>query len=154
MPPSRTVVTFQSGAFNTSERRAHFINDGCYGDDVARWIIGELQARGVPADPEPGQEDFGWYLTYRPSTAEHQFILGYRPGDERNPSVWWGLIERNAGLVGSLFGARTRGIETAALAVIHDILSSAEFVSRVRWHRKADFDAGNDATASTRPDAA
>src|SRR5436309_11843745 len=66
MQASRTVVTFQSGVFNTTERRPYFINDACYGDDVARWIISELHLRGIPSDPEPGQEDFGWYVTYRP----------------------------------------------------------------------------------------
>ncbi len=154
MPPSRTIVTFQSGAFNTSERRPYFINDGCYGDDVTRWIIGELHSRGIPSEPEPQQEDFGWYLTYRPGKAEHQFVLGYRPGDEKDPPVWLGWVERNAGPIASLLGARHRGIEPAAVEVIHDVLSSAEFVSKVRWHRKADFDAGSETTASTRPDAA
>ncbi len=154
MPPPRTLVTFQSGAFNTTERRPYFINDGCYGDDVARWIIGELNARGVPTDPEPAQEDFGWYLTYRPGKVQHQFVLGYRPGGKQHPAVWLGFVERNVGLLGSLFGGRTRGIEPKALQVIHDVLSEAQVVSRVRWHRKADFDAGNEAAASTRPDAA
>jgi len=154
MAPSRTIVTFQSGAFNTTERRPYFINDGCYGDDVARWIISELHSRGVPTDPEPGQEDFGWYVTYRPGEAEHQFVLSYRPGSERDPPVWLGSVERNAGFIGSVLGARNRGIEAIALEVIHEVLSKAEGVSRVRWHRKADFDAGNETTATTRPDAA
>ncbi|HEY5986068.1 MAG TPA: hypothetical protein VIV12_06725, partial [Streptosporangiaceae bacterium] len=104
--------------------------------------------------PEPGQEDFGWYLTYRPGNAPHQFVLGYRPGDAKDLPLWLGRVERNAGPLASLFGARSRGIEPAALEVIHDVLSGAEFVSKVRWHRKADFDAGNEAAASTRPDAA
>src|SRR6266705_4805067 len=98
MPPSRTIVTFQSGAFNTSERRPYFINDGCYGDDVTRWIIGELHSRGIPSEPEPQQEDFGWYLTYRPGKAEHQFVLGYRPGDHPSavPRSWMGYRTRTS----------------------------------------------------------
>ena len=38
MSDIRTVVTFQSSAFNTSERKDYFINNCCYGDDVARVI--------------------------------------------------------------------------------------------------------------------
>ena len=49
---------------------------------------------------------------------------------------------------------RRRGIEPVAVEVIHDILSRGEFISRVRWYRKSDFDAGNEANASTQPDAA
>ncbi len=59
MSEIRTVVTFQSPAFNTSERKDYFINDGCYGDDLARWLIEQLRSRGVQTDAEPGQEDFG-----------------------------------------------------------------------------------------------
>ena len=154
MQASRTVVTFQSGVFNTTERRPYVINDACYGDDVARWIISELNLRGIPSDPEPGQEDFGWYVTYRPGQAEHQLVLGYRPGDDKDPAVWLGWVERNAGTLASLLGARRRGIEPVAVEVIHDILSRGEFISRVRWYRKSDFDAGNEANASTQPDAA
>ena len=154
MQAPRTVVTFQSGAFNTTERRPYFINDACYGDDVARWIIGELNSRGIPADSEPGQEDFGWYVTYRPGKAEHQLVLGYRPGDDKDPAVWLGWVERNTGAPSSLLGARHRGIEPVALDVIHDILSRGESISKVRWYRKTEFDAGNEANASTRPDAA
>jgi hypothetical protein len=154
MELSPTVVTFQSGGFNTTERRSYFINDGCYGDDVARWIIGELNARGIPAEPEPGQEDFGWYLTYRPGKVPHQLVLAHRPGDDKNPSVWVGWIEREVGLFASLFGARHRGIERVAVQVIHDVLAGASSVSKIRWHRKSDFDAGNEGDASTRPDAA
>src|SRR5262245_10551085 len=59
MTSNRTVVTFESGAFNTTHPRAYFINQCCYGDDVARWLISELDARGCEVDHEPEQEDFG-----------------------------------------------------------------------------------------------
>ena len=32
----RTVATFRSAAFNTSEARPYFINPGCFGDDLAK----------------------------------------------------------------------------------------------------------------------
>ncbi len=154
MPPARTIVTFQSTAFNTTERRPYFINDGCYGDDLARWLIGELGARGISTDPEPGQEDFGWYFTFRPGTTEHQLVIGYRPPDGQEPGTWIGWVERKAGLLGSVLGARHRGIERPALDAIHRVLANAAHVSSVRWHRRVDFDARNEAAAATRPDAA
>jgi hypothetical protein len=36
----RSLVTFKSTAFNVMERRPYFINDCCFGDDVAKWLIG------------------------------------------------------------------------------------------------------------------
>ena len=150
----RTVVTFRTTAFNTSERRPYFVNDGCFGDDVAQWLITELQSHGVETDAEPAQEDFGWYFSFRPATTEHQFIIGYRPGADEEPGTWIGWVERKASLIGSLLGARGRGIEPTALRAIHDVLASDRRVSSVRWHRKTDFDATNENAGASEPDAA
>jgi hypothetical protein len=150
----RTVVTFRSTAFNTLESRPYFANDGCFGDDVARWLIAELQSHGVATDSEPDQEDFGWYFGFRPGDTEHQFIIGYRPGADEEPGTWIGWVERKASLIGSLLGARGRGIEPTALRAIHDVLASDRRVSSVRWHRRTDFDAANESASASEPDAA
>jgi hypothetical protein len=42
----RTVVTFESTAFNMAEPKEYFINPCCFGDDVAEWLIGELPRQG------------------------------------------------------------------------------------------------------------
>lgn len=116
-------------------------------------MIGELRSRGLTVDPEPGQEDFGWYLTYRAAIVDHNLVLGHRPGGQAEIPEWIGWVER-AGLVPFLLGARDRRIEPAALLTIHEVLAAAEHVSNIRWHRKADFDVGNEAAATDRPDAA
>ena len=43
----RKEATFRTSAFNTSEARDYFINDGCFGDDLAKWMIGRLREAGV-----------------------------------------------------------------------------------------------------------
>lgn len=53
----RTVVTFCSAAFNPTQPRPYFINPGCFGDDRARWLIGELRHQGLETDEKPDQED-------------------------------------------------------------------------------------------------
>src|SRR5437764_5341273 len=52
-----TEVRFRSTAFNCTEPRDYFINPCCFGDDVCRWLIRELRARGHRTADEPGQED-------------------------------------------------------------------------------------------------
>ncbi len=153
MADMRTVVTFRSAAFNTSERRDYFINDGCFGDDVARWLIEALQARGVATDSQPGQEDFGWYFSFRPGDTDHQFIVGYQPGDAGEAGTWVGWVERKAGVVASLVGARSRGIEPIALQAVHGVLATDTRVSSVRWHRRRDFDATKKDAGTAQPDA-
>lgn len=75
----RTVVTFQSVAFNTSEHRDYFTNPGCFGDDVAIWLIEELRKRKFETAAKPGQEDFGWYFTFHVSGIEYCLVIGYCP---------------------------------------------------------------------------
>ncbi len=140
MSEVRTLVTFESPAFNATERRDYFINSGCYGDDVARALMEQLRARGVSTDAQPGQEDSGWYFGYRVDVADYKFVLGHRPADASGTAVWIGWLERGAGLVGSLFGVRKRGIEPDGVTAIHSAISALPQVSNIRWHRKEDFD--------------
>jgi hypothetical protein len=146
-----TLVTFHSPAFNTSTRRDYFINDCCYGDDLAGALIERLRAHGVQTDAEPGQEDFGWYFGFGAGDAEYQFVVAYRPADENAPAIWIGWLERKAGFIGSLFGARRRGIDPDAARLIHSAISALPQVSNIRWHQKHDFDAGREELARNDP---
>jgi hypothetical protein len=138
----RTVVTFKSAAFNTSEPRDYFLNPGCFGDDVARWLIQRLQEEGIQPVGEPEQEDFGWYIAFCADNATHQFLIGFRPGDAAESGDWVGWIERKRGFVGSLLGWRRRGVRLAAAQAIHRVLSASPTVSNIRWHLPRDFDRG------------
>lgn len=143
-PEIRTVVTFESTAFNMTEPRNYFINPCCFGDDVAEWIIGELRKRGMRTDDKPGQEDFGWYLNFEMAGVGHTFVIGHQPKGEAEAGTWIGWLERKHGLIGSILGRRGRGIQASAAQAIHEILSGSEVVRDVRWHFRSDFDGGSE----------
>ena len=126
-------VTFRSDRFNTSQPREHFINPGCFGDDVATWLIHELRARGVDVDPGPGQEDFGWFLRYRVGGIAHCFVLGLVPGDDHEAPCWAGWFEREVGFLAALLGGRQRGVSPGAVAAVGDILASSAFIRDLQW---------------------
>jgi hypothetical protein len=134
-PAPRTLVTFRSAKFNTSETKRHYINPYSYGDDVAEWLRSELTARGVVVVGGGGQEDFGWWLRFRCSSHVYDFVLGYNAD-----GYWMGWLERKRGIAGSLFGMRKKGIQTDAASLIHSVLASSDFISEVRWHNQRDFD--------------
>jgi hypothetical protein len=138
----RTVVTFESTAFNLAEPKDYFINPCCFGDDVAKWLIGELRKQGLETDEKPGQEDFGWYLYFKATGIDHTFVVGHRPSGETEAGTWIGWLERSRGLIGSLFGGRKRGIHISAAEAVHGILSSSPLIRDVRWHFQRDFDKG------------
>ncbi len=154
MSEIRTVVTFQSPAFNTSERKDYFINDCCYGDDLARWLIERLRSRGVQTDAEPGQEDFGWYFGFRAGDTDYQFVIANRPAGGSDPAVWIAWLERKTGLLGSMFDGRRRGVQPDAVRAVHSVLSSSPQISSIRWYHKQDFDAGREENGQTEPTAA
>ena len=123
-----TAAHFESTAFNTTEPREYFINDCCFGDDVGRWLIARLQAAGVDVDPEPGQEDFGWFINYRAGGEAFCFVFGWVPDEH-----WWDVIERDCGLLAAFFGGRRRGIGDAGIAPIRNALSDAPEITNVVW---------------------
>ena len=148
----RTVATFKSSSFNTSEVRAFFINPNCFGDDLARWLISRLREAFIATDDEPDQEDFGWYFNFSMQEGEHCCVLGYRPGEAGNKDGEWVVwLERRRGLLGSLVGGRNRGIAQSAIAAIHTALSSGSEIRTLRWHLKHDFDANREDQATKIP---
>ncbi|HEX4542434.1 MAG TPA: hypothetical protein VH114_04635 [Candidatus Acidoferrum sp.] len=148
----RTVVTFESSAFNMLEPKDYFINPCCFGGDVAKWLINELRKLGVETDEEPGQEDFGWYLDFEVTGTIHTFVIGHRPTGESEAGTWIGWIERSRGFIGSILGRRKRGIQRSATEAIHRILSSSPLIRDVRWHFQRNFDnAPEEREASSTP---
>ena len=141
MAELRTLVTFRSTAFNTTQEREYFINPGNFGDDLGRWLMEELQSRSVEVDEELGQEDHGWYLGFRCGDTDYHLVVGHCD-DTRGE--WIGWIERNAGFLASLLGQRRKGIQPDACRLIHDVLAESERVSEVRWHFEDDYSAGRE----------
>jgi hypothetical protein len=137
-PQAQTVVTFKSTAFNITERKPYFINDCCYGDDLARWMTAELAKQGVVTFGEPGQEDFGWYLAFEIATRRFTFCASFRPDDVNAGATWIGFIERNCSPLEMLFRMHKRGVTVAAQLLIHQVLSGSSQIHEIRWYDEGD----------------
>jgi hypothetical protein len=146
----RTVVTFTSSGFNTTEPKDYFINPCCFGDDVAKWLIEQLKNQGVKTDEKPGQEDFGWYVIFSANGMPHCFVLGFRPSDDTGDGEWIGWVER-CGFVRSLLGRRAKAVTRPAAEAIHRVMNASPMIHNVRWHLKHDFDRGNEAAGQRTP---
>ena len=149
--PFRTIVTFESTAFNMTEPKDYFINPCCFGDDLAEWLIKELHKLGMKADEKPGQEDFGWYLDFEVAGIRHTLVIGHRPAGETEAGTWIGWLERQRGFVGTILGRRNRGIQSSAAEVIHGILVGSPQIRDVRWHHSHDFDKGSEDRGAPSP---
>lgn len=128
-----TKFEFECMLFNCIEPKEYFINPGSFGDDVARWLGGELRLQGIESVSEPEQEDFGWFFTFMVGSTEHCVVIGFQPEDTTNGVRWLGWIERQAGFVGSLFGGRKRGILPEAIDAIDAALRSSPEIKKLQW---------------------
>ena len=132
-----TVAVFESEAFNYTEPKESFINPCCFGDDLARWLMGELTRQQIGVDDEPGQEDFGWYFEFSIEGEKYCLVIG---GD--GEGEWTLVVERACGLIGSLLGGRHRNVGRPGLAAIEGVLSRSDRIENLHWMSWKEFRQG------------
>ena len=130
----KTEFSFCSTAFNCTVSKDYFINDGCFGDDLAEWMMGELRNRGYETGENPGQEDFGWYFTFEVEGVEHCVVLSFQPNNPARGDRWLGWVERNAGFFGSILGGRSRGVLSESTTLVDSILRSSPEIYDLTWN--------------------
>jgi hypothetical protein len=55
----KKTVTFKTSLFESKEPKPHFINERCFGEDLAAWLLQRLREAPFTFD-EAIQEDYGW----------------------------------------------------------------------------------------------
>ncbi len=61
--------------FNSTESRPHFINERCFGEDFAAWLVQKLTLANVEVS-EPIQEDWGWCIVAREARRTFTISIG------------------------------------------------------------------------------
>ncbi len=149
--PTRTIVTFETTKFNTSENHAYFLNPNNFGDDLCRWMVENLH-ENVDRDTKVDQEDFGWYFNFQVAGEEYCFVCGYRQAEGTDSGTWIGWVERSVSFLASIFGGRNRNIGVAAVRAIHQVLAASPDIENIRWHFNSDFSRGNEESGVVQPD--
>ncbi len=124
MATTRFDVVFSTGRFNLREPKDYFINDCCFGDDVARWLAEQLRARGMEAT-DPDQEDWGWYLNVRcRGTAYFVGVGGTPPERPAECGEWRLVVEKHRTLRDRLTRRNYMAEDDPLLAVLTSIVCS------------------------------
>jgi len=124
----RAVATFKSDLFKLTEPKDYFINPGCFGDDVARWLMERFKASAIDVEDEPGQEDFGWYVRYVVDGRPYGVVIGHEA-----EAGWCLVVERPCGLLGSILGQRHRTISPRAVEVVRSALVNEPGIRHIQW---------------------
>jgi len=54
-------IVFRTNLFESRRAQPHFINERCFGEDLAHWLVEKLSTSGFSFG-EPYQEDWGWEI--------------------------------------------------------------------------------------------
>jgi hypothetical protein len=126
-------ILFTTDRFNLSVAKPHFINPGCFGEELAAWLQARLIERDVKAGP-PGQEDWGWYL--RAKRGDRAYFLGMNGNaDENSPNnmgEWRIIVEKRRSLWERVSRAGEIDDDDGMVATIREILEKESDFSEVR----------------------
>jgi hypothetical protein len=131
---TRFDILFETGRFNVSEVKAHFINPCCFGEDLAAWLQQELTGKGMNAGTS-GQEDWGWYLLAQRESQDYFVgISGYRSEDPvgRNDGEWRIMVVKKRSIWEKLRGRNKTKEHDPVLAIIEEILHEQAGIHNVR----------------------
>jgi hypothetical protein len=144
---SRVMVTFQSDLFNRTEQRDYFVNPDCFGDDFCKFMVAELIKMDISCEGEPWGEDWGWMFRLEFEGRKFDVGASYHPD-----GFWLAFVEPWNGVLKQLFGGGKKDIPLELTRKIHAILCKTEGIEKVRWHKRKDFDSGNDEAGTSEPD--
>lgn len=117
-------ILFDTNRFNLSEVKEHFINPGCFGEDLAAWLRAKLIERGVPTI-EPGQEDWGWYIESQVRGSSYFIGIGgdaEETPNETNQGEWRIMIQKHRTMWEKITGRNQTSPDDSIFGVIEEIL--------------------------------
>jgi hypothetical protein len=121
-----TDILFETARFNLSEVKEHFINDCCFGEDLAAWLQGRLNSKGMHA-LEPYQEDWGWEFSVKDSLGSYYVGVGGNGAEDalnKDQGEWRVMISKRRSLWSILTGKNKLSVNEQIISSIRKILEA------------------------------
>ena len=118
-------ILFQTSRFNLSEPKTYFINECCFGDDLAKWLVSKLPEVGVQPD-EPYREDWGWEFHARAGGCRYYVgVGGLSDGDpaDRNRGEFRIMFTKRRTVWDRLLGRKKLRPNEAILKAVETLLA-------------------------------
>ena len=130
-------ILFKTDRFNLSVAKPHFINPGCFGEDLAAWLEARLIHENVKAG-SPGQEDWGWYLRARRGDRGYFLAMSGNVDVDspNNREEWRIIVETRRSFWERLSGAGKIDDNDGMVSTIREILEKESDFSEVRVVKK------------------
>lgn len=127
-------ILFKTDRFNLSVTKPHFINPGCFGEDLAEWLQARFIHENVMAG-SPGQEDWGWYLRAKRGERAYFLAMSGNADHEDSPTnrgQWRIIVDKRRSSWERLSGAAKIDDDDSMVATIREILEKETDFSEVR----------------------
>ena len=144
----RTTVTFTSSAFKTTDTEDKPRFRGTYGDDVAIWLMMEMDSAGIEILPGLNQSDDGWTYTFVIGT--RTYLAGINLLDVSR-GMWRVTLEWDVTGSKSWFGGRRRGVRPAVALILDTLLKRSDKAANVWWHADREIKPANEGKGSRDP---
>jgi len=129
----RYDILFTTDRFNLSQPKEHFINECCYGDDMAAWLRGKLSGLGIHAT-EPRQEDWGWYMEV--GHGQYTYFVGIGGNAENESSgnlgEWRLMVEKHRSLKEKLTGKNQLAENEEIISILKRLVEDAPDMKFIR----------------------
>ena len=127
----KSQISFTTDIFESKEVRPHFINDRCFGEDLAQWLV-EAASGGEFTFSKPFQEDWGW-AAFAQSKGE-KFIVGFGIMDAsigESQADWLITVEKERRW--KIFGSKDSHMRTELCDLIQNVLRDKPHIREIRW---------------------
>ena len=106
---SGTTIVFETQRFEYREPKPHFINDCCFGEDLAAWLRAEVMRSSGEALQlsEPIQEDYGWGFWVECGSSRVWIAISCA-GSSDGGAEWIVSVGQGRGFFQRLFAKRSR----------------------------------------------
>lgn len=119
----RYDILFATNRFNVSDPKPCFINECCFGDDLANWLRLKLIEKGIQVE-EPYQEDWGWEMrATHPIGSYYLGVTGFQaePAPDPNAGEWRIMVSKRRSLWQRLSGSNKMASDEEILDVIETV---------------------------------
>jgi len=124
-------VSFVTNLFETETVKPHFINDRCFGEDLAAWLITKLHESEFSFS-EPYQEDWGWEIQTISGKDKFYIQIGIMDESIGEENAQW-MITIEAAKYWFSFKNPNFSVFVGLCYQIAEILSDETEISEIVW---------------------
>lgn len=127
----KSQISFTTDIFESKEVKPHFINDRCFGEDMAQWFV-EAASGGKFTFGEPFQEDWGWAVLAE--TNDEKFVVGFAIMDEsigEDQADWLITVEKMRRWI--VLGSKDSPMRSELCDLIQNVLRDKPHIREIRW---------------------